>query len=133
MREEILVTAVFDAACLARELATALRRLVAREGRGVGECEQTTLALAREYLGRVHLNVMLPEQLQLRKPLPEREGIMLRIYYFLNTYFTFYNTTSEHLTFSQTQVEIFNKKDLVKCGLFFILFYNLQLIYIGRI
>ena len=77
VREQILVTAVFDAAGLARELASALRRLVAREGRGVGECERTTLALAREYLGRVHLNVMLPEQLQLRKPLPEREGTTL--------------------------------------------------------
>ena len=42
--------------------------------------------------------------------------------YFFQTYFTFYNTTSEHLTFSQTQVDFFNKKDLVKCGLY-ILFY----------
>ena len=44
--------------------------------------------------------------------------------YFLNTYFTFYNTTSEHLPFSQTQFEIFNKKNLVKCGLYIFFFHS---------
>ena len=77
VREQNLVTVVFDAAGLAHELASALRRQVAREGRGVGKCERTTIAWARKYLGRVHLNVMLPEQLQLRKPLPDMEGTTL--------------------------------------------------------
>ena len=61
VREKVLVTAVFVAAGLARELASALGRQVAREGRGVGEGERASLARAREYFGRVHLDVMLPE------------------------------------------------------------------------
>ena len=42
--------------------------------------------------------------------------------YFFNTYFTFYNTTSEHLPFSQTQVEIFKEKSCKMWSLYFLYF-----------
>ena len=45
--------------------------------------------------------------------------------YFFNTYFTFYNTTSEHLPFSQAQVEIFKKKYIVKCGLYIFFYFTI--------
>ena len=71
------MTAVLDAASLAAELAAALGGQVAREGRGIGEGERASLARARELLSRVHLDVVLSEQLEFRKPLPARKGTTL--------------------------------------------------------
>ena len=77
VRQQVLVTAVLDTTSLAGELAAALRSQVARQGRGVGEGERASLARARELLGRVHLDVVLSEQLQFREPLPVRKGTKL--------------------------------------------------------
>ena len=77
VRQQVLVTAVLDTAGLAGKLAAALRSQVAREGRGVGKGERASLARARELLGRVHLDVVLSEQLEFREPLPARRGTTL--------------------------------------------------------
>ena len=77
VREQSLVTWVFGAAGLARELAPALCGHVAREGRGVGEGDRARLAGAGEDLGRVNLDVVLPEQLQLREILSEEDDTVL--------------------------------------------------------